>query len=190
MHEKKLLILSLIVLLIFFIGCTTTNGDNLSDNNDDNFGDSNGPNQFNNLDQFRKVRVGDNVSVHYIGKFEDGNIFDSSIGKDALTFTAGAGQMISGFDKAVIGMMVGENKTITLPPEEAYGEARQELIIIYDKNNIPDFDNWEVGMDIVAGNGTPGKIIAKDQNTLTIDYNSKMAGETLIFDILLVSINN
>ena len=67
------------------------------------------------------VKKGDRVKVHYTGKLEDGSVFDSSIGKDPLEFTAGAGQMIKGFDSAVIGMEVGEEKEVKIPPEEAYG---------------------------------------------------------------------
>jgi len=71
----------------------------------------------------QKVEAGNTVSVHYTGKLKTGEVFDSSVGKEPLTFTAGAGQMIEGFDKAILGMQVGEKKTITLPPEQAYGPA-------------------------------------------------------------------
>jgi len=71
----------------------------------------------------KTVQNGDTVSVHYTGKFPDGEVFDSSEGKAPLTFVAGAGQMIEGFDDAVLGMQVGEKKTIELPPEKAYGLA-------------------------------------------------------------------
>jgi len=71
--------------------------------------------------EMKTVENGDTVSVHYTGKFPEGEIFDSSVGKDPLTFVAGAGQMIQGFDEAVLGMKVGDKKTVTLPPEKAYG---------------------------------------------------------------------
>ena len=69
------------------------------------------------------VKEGDYVKVDYIGELEDGTIFDTSIGREPLGFTVGAGQMIAGFDSGVVGMAVGEEKTLTLPPEEAYGES-------------------------------------------------------------------
>ena len=68
------------------------------------------------------AKSGDTVEVDYTGKFEDGEVFDSSEGRDPLMFTLGAGQVIAGFDKGVLGMAVGESKTITIPPAEAYGE--------------------------------------------------------------------
>ena len=69
------------------------------------------------------VKKGDKVKVHYTGLLEDGSVFDSSEGKDPLEFTVGAGQMIKGFDNGVIGMEVGEEKEIKIPPEEAYGSS-------------------------------------------------------------------
>jgi len=74
-------------------------------------------------DESHVVKQGDMVSVQYTGRFESGEVFDTSVGKQPLTFSAGAGQMIAGFDKAVMGMAVGDKKTVTLPPEEAYGPA-------------------------------------------------------------------
>ena len=80
-------------------------------------------NVYTNLDNIGIIKEGDKVKVNYTGRLTDGNIFDSSVGKKPLEFTVGAHQMISGFDKAVVGMKVGETKTVTLAPEEAYGEA-------------------------------------------------------------------
>jgi len=191
---KKIIGIILVIVLIFALGCTQSNP-NINDANSDIGGDTmvdnntDGGNQFNNLDQFRKVKEGDNVSVHYAGKLENGNIFDSSIGKQPLSFTVGAGQMIKGFDDAVVGMKAGDIKTATLPPEEAYGTVDPNKIITFDKNNVPDFDKMEVGQSVVAGNGVPGKIISKDENSLVIDFNHDLAGKTLIFEIQLVSIS-
>ena len=191
---NKIIVVLLVIALIFAIGCTQTNTDNNAvDNNigGDNMADNNtdGGNQFNNLDNFKKVKEGDKVAVHYTGKLENGEVFDSSEGRDPLAFEAGAGQMIKGFDAAVIGMKVGDKKTITISPAEGYGVADPSRIVKFDKNDVPDFEKMEVGGTVTAGNGAQGNIIEKDENSLTIDFNHFLAGKTLVFDIELVSIN-
>ncbi len=181
--------------LVFALGCTTTNpntndvngiggGDNMVDKNTDN------GNNFNNLDNFKKVKEGDNISVNYTGKLENGEVFDTSLtpGREPLEFTVGAGQMIKGFDEAVVGMKVGDKKTVTLAPADAYGVADPSRVVKFDKNNVPDFDKMSVGMQIAAGNGAPGIILSKDENSLEVDFNHFLAGKTLIFEIELVSI--
>jgi FKBP-type peptidyl-prolyl cis-trans isomerase 2 len=136
----------------------------------------------------KKVEVGDNVKVNYTGKLEDGEIFDSSEGREPLKFVAGQGQMIKGFDEAVIGMKKGEKKTITLAPEEAYGEFREDAKITVDKNQLPNFENLVVGSQLMTNNGATGTIIEKSDQNAIIDFNHKLAGKTLIFDIEIVSI--
>ena len=76
------------------------------------------------------VEKGDAVSVHYTGKLEDGSVFDSSVGREPLPFRVGAGQMIRGFDAGVVGMKVGDKKTLTIPPEDAYGVANPDMIAV------------------------------------------------------------
>jgi peptidylprolyl isomerase len=75
-----------------------------------------------------KAKSGDTVRIHYKGTLGDGTEFDSSSGRDPLEFAVGGGQVIPGFDKAVDGMAVGENKTVTIPPDEAYGERHEQLV--------------------------------------------------------------
>ena len=135
-----------------------------------------------------KVKDGDNVSVHYTGKLENGEQFDSSVGKEPLTFTAGTGQMIKGFDAAVIGMKVGDKKTITITPEEGYGVTDPSKVVTFDKNDVPDFEKMNVGMQIQAGNGMPGLITSKDDKQIIVDFNHFLAGKTLVFEIEMVSI--
>jgi len=137
-----------------------------------------------------EVKAGNNVSVNYTGKLENGEVFDSSVGKTPLAFTAGAGQMIKGFDAAVIGMKVGDKKTITLKPSEAYGEANPNAIITVDANELPNFDQIQVGMELMSSNGARGTITAKTDTNAVIDFNHSLAGKTLIFEIELVSIEN
>ncbi|MBN1160696.1 MAG: FKBP-type peptidyl-prolyl cis-trans isomerase [Dehalococcoidales bacterium] len=138
------------------------------------------------------AKDGDTVSVHYTGTLEDGTVFDSSVGKIPLTFTLGGGQMIKGFDDAVRGMKVGETRTVTLPPEEAYGEWREDLIVMLDRAQFP------IGMELTIGQQVPMQnsagmqftvtIIEIGTTTVTVDANHELAGKSLIFEIELVSI--
>jgi len=91
------------------------------------------------------AKAGDTVKVDYTGTLTDGTVFDSSIGKTPLEFTVGAGQMIKGFDNAVLGMKVGQNKTVVLPPEDAYGTHRDDLVVAVDKSQMGDAANATVG---------------------------------------------
>ncbi|MDD5338382.1 MAG: peptidylprolyl isomerase [Dehalococcoidales bacterium] len=141
----------------------------------------------------RVAEEGDSVTVHYTGSLEDGTVFDSSVGKDPLTFTIGAGTVITGFDAAVRGMKVGETKTVTLTPDQAYGEYNDGLIITLEISQIPSSINLELGENIPlqnnAGQVFVGKIIGIGLTTITVDANHELAGRTLIFEIELVSIN-
>jgi len=146
------------------------------------------------------VKAGDTVQVDYTGKLEDGTVFDTSteeVAKQAgiynanrtyapLTFVAGADQMIKGFDEGVIGMKVGEEKTITIPPEEAYGEYNESMILPVPLDDI-SAENLEPGQKIptMYGNVT---VVEVNQTHAMIDFNHELAGKTLIFDIKLVSI--
>ena len=198
--NKKIVAFALFaVLVVLLFGCTqvpSQNGGGQMTNNDNNSGasldansaDKNSTN-FNNLDQFKKVKSGDMVSVHYVGKLQDGSIFDSSVGKDPLTFVAGAGQMIKGFDAGVIGMAVGEKKTITIPPQEAYGVVDPAKIIVLDANKFGDFNTIVVGMKVGSDSGLVGIVESKTDKNATINFNHELAGKTLVFEIVLVSIS-
>ncbi len=150
-------------------------------------------------DTSKRIENGDTISVNYVGKLENGTIFDTSLkevaietGKydqmrnyEPLTFTVGAGQMIKGFDEGVVGMKVGEEKTLTIPPEEAYGEYRQEFV-----REIPvDAVNFtpEVGMRLATDNGLTGSITKVNENSFVVDFNHELAGKTLIFSVKVVS---
>lgn len=132
------------------------------------------------------VAAGDNVSVEYTGKLQNGTIFDSSQGRAPLEFTAGADQMIKGFDAAVIGMKIGEKKTVTLPPEQAYGMPDPANIFGLPLSNIPN--GTKVGNTLYAQSGQPVVVIAITNETATIDANHFLAGKTLVFDIEIVNI--
>lgn len=138
-----------------------------------------------------KATKGSKVSVHYTGTLEDGEVFDSSLDREPLQFEVGAGQMIPGFDAAVEGMAVGEKKTVTLPPEEAYGERNDAMTQEVPRDRMPEGYTPSVGDQLQAG--TPGgamivTVTAVTDDTVTIDANHRLAGKTLIFEIELVEI--
>ena len=139
------------------------------------------------------VKHGDNVKVHYTGKLLDGNVFDSSEGREPLEFTVGAGQMIPGFDKGVIGMSLDEEKEITIPPEEAYGIYDPAKIIAVPSDQFPDDLSLEVGMEISASqpDGSAIQFTVKEigEQDVTLDGNHFLAGKDLIFSVTLVSIS-
>jgi FKBP-type peptidyl-prolyl cis-trans isomerase 2 len=133
------------------------------------------------------VAVGDNVSVFYTGTFTNGTVFDTNLGKQPLNFTVGTGQMIKGFDQAVIGMKVNQTKTVTLTPDEAYGPVNQSRIVTVPRSQFGN-SVIAVGMQVQTQNGAVGTISAFDANTVTVDFNPALAGQTLIFTIKVVSI--
>ncbi len=138
------------------------------------------------------IEAGNQVSVHYTGTFEDGEVFDSSQGRDPLTFEVGAGQMIQGFDQAVLGMKEGESKKITLVPEEAYGPRNEELLVDIPSANFPEDMKLEVGMMLQLtnqqGQPVPATVAEIGDENVKMDVNHPMAGKTLNFDIEIVEV--
>ncbi len=138
------------------------------------------------------AKKGDKVKVHYTGKLTSGDQFDSSAGRSPLEFTVGAGQMIPGFDAAIPGMNIGEKKTITISPEDAYGEKKEEAIIEFPKENIPADMKLEPGLKLQLRNeaGQPFPVVVADikDEVVVLDANHELAGKKLIFDIELVEI--
>jgi len=137
-----------------------------------------------------KVKEGDTVKVNYTGTLKNGEVFDSSEGKEPLEFTLGEGQLIPGFEKAVIGMAVGDSAKIDIPSDEAYGEEREDLIINVPKDQLPDDVTPQVGMQLQVnqGNGQPIPVRIKEvgETELTLDANHPLAGQDLSFEIELV----
>jgi peptidylprolyl isomerase len=138
------------------------------------------------------VKEGDVVKVHYTGKLSNGEQFDSSVGREPLEFTVGAGQMIKGFDAAMPGMNLGEKKTISIAPEDGYGERSEEAIIEFPKENIPADMKLEPGMPLTlsnqAGQPVPVIVVEVKEEVIILDANHFLAGQELIFDIELVEI--
>ena len=141
-----------------------------------------------------KVEIGKYVSVHYTGTLSDGEIFDSSQGRAPLTVKIGAGQLIAGFEAALMGMSVGENKTFTLDPDQAYGVRDENLTKSFERNRIPDDVKPEVGQTIALQNSqggrVPARVTAIDDHTITVDLNHPMAGKALTFTIEVMTVSD
>jgi len=138
------------------------------------------------------AKKGDTVKVDYTGTLADGTQFDSSIGKQPLQFTVGAGQMIAGFDAAVLGMKVGEKKTVTIPAAQAYGAVDQSLIFSVERSKLPANINPVVGMKLQMSrtDGSTVVVTVKEINetSVVMDANHELAGKDLTFEITLVAI--
>tara|TARA_Y100001938_G_scaffold146136_2_gene224377 strand:+ start:8177 stop:8623 length:447 start_codon:yes stop_codon:yes gene_type:complete len=137
-----------------------------------------------------KVTSGQNVSVHYKGTLSDGTEFDNSRTRgQTLDFQLGSGQLLPAFNDAVVGMTIGETKTITLSPEEAYGEPQQEAIQNVPRTAFDDDFEFVVG-GTVQGTGPAGQFIAKvqsvDDDSVVLDLNHPLAGKELTFEVELV----
>ena len=135
------------------------------------------------------IKEGSKVKVHYTGRFEDNNVFDTSIGKDPIEFVVGEGMLIPGFEHGVLGLGTGDKKTVELDPEQAYGDVRDELI-----NQVP-VDRLPEG--IVVGNvleaqtdAGPIPVVVTEitDTTVTVDANHPLAGKKLIFDLEIVEV--
>jgi len=139
-----------------------------------------------------KAKVGDTVRVEYTGKFEDGQIFDSNKGREPLEFTLGEGKIIPGFEKAVVGMEVDEEKTVKIPPKDGYGEYIEGLVAEVEKERFPENLSLEVGRQLVIPQENGSQLIVTitkvTDSKVTIDANHPLAGKTLIFDIKLKEI--
>jgi FKBP-type peptidyl-prolyl cis-trans isomerase 2 len=135
-----------------------------------------------------RVAEGGLIKVHYKGTLSDGTQFDSSEGRDPLEFTAGAGQMIKGFDSAVIGMALNEEKTVTLTPDQAYGQEDPARIVEIPKTSIQNADSLQPGMTVTNSQGANGTVQEIKQDTIVINFNHRLAGKTLTFWIKIVDI--
>jgi len=143
-------------------------------------------------DDAAKAKVGDTVQVNYTGKLADGSVFDSSIGKQPLEVVLGKGQVIPGFEKAILGMKVGDNKTVTISVNDAYGPSHPELIFEVPKENLPSGMAPQVGQQLrgTKADGTTmvATITKISDKTVTLDGNVPLAGKDLTFEIGLVKI--
>ncbi len=148
------------------------------------------------------VAAGDTIKVNYVGKFEDGKVFDTSleaVAKESelynelreytpLEFTVSAGQMIPGFDKGVVGMKKGDKKTINIAPADGYGEIREDLV-----QKLPLSGFQGAGIEPKVGETynfqvAQGTVLKIEGEEVTIDFNHFLAGKTLVFDVEIIDI--
>jgi peptidylprolyl isomerase len=138
------------------------------------------------------AKSGDKVRVNYTGMSEDGQVFESSVGLMPLTFTIGAGEVVKGFEDAVIGMYPGQRKTVSVDPEDGFGMYDNSLIVEIPRESLPDDLNVQVGMDFEMedeeGNVLPAVVIKVQEETILIDANAPLAGKKVIYEIELVEI--
>lgn len=137
------------------------------------------------------IAAGDTVTLHYKGTLADGTVFDSSEGKEPLSFVVGQKQVIPGFEKGVLGLSPGEKKTIQVPKEEGY-EYHTELVQTLPRASAPKDLKLESGMSLAlkapTGQVIPAKVIALSEESMTLDLNSPLAGKDLSFDVEIVKV--
>ena len=139
-----------------------------------------------------QVKNGDTIKVHYTGKLEDGTVFDTSLDRDPLEFTVGEGQIIPGFEEAVIGMNPGESKTTTIPSDQAYGPHYEDMVLQVDHNQFPAHLAPQVGEQFQVRQTDGRTVIVTvteiSPSAVTLDANHPLAGKDLTFYIELVEI--
>lgn len=154
------------------------------------------------------IERGDGVTIHYVGRFEDGSLFDTSRQEVArqedlitaqgnepadyapLSFTVGRGDIIEGIDEALVGMAEGDETTIEVPPEKAYGEFEAEKLREYDPEAFEAMvgQEPEVGVHVEAKNELHGDVTAVREDAVQVDFNHELAGRTLVFDIEVIDV--
>jgi peptidylprolyl isomerase len=138
------------------------------------------------------AKSGDTVKVHYTGKLDTGVPFDSSIGEEPLVFKIGSGKLIPGFEEAVVGMSPGESKSVTIPPDRAYGRYRKDKVIEVDRKDLPEDIEPQIGMSLEVCSPS-GQVISVQISDIvgdkvTLDANHPLVEQTLTFDIQLLEI--
>ncbi len=139
-----------------------------------------------------QAKKGDTVKVHYTGTLDDGTLFDTSAEREPLKFTVGGGQVIAGFDIAVIDMVPGDKKVSVIPASEAYGDHSKDLVTDVDRERFPADMELEIGQQLQVGlaDGEQAVVMVVDlsDTSVTLDANHPLAGQQLTFEIELVEI--
>lgn len=137
------------------------------------------------------AKTGDTVRVHYTGTLDGGEVFDSSRGRDPLEFTLGAGQVIPGFEEAVAGMSMGDERRVTIPSARAYGERRDDLRVTVGRSEFPEGVEPAVGQHLEMRQGEQRMVVRVAEigdEEVVLDANHPLAGQNLTFDLELVEI--
>ena len=139
-----------------------------------------------------QAKLGDTVKIHFTGKMQDDTVVETSQDRGPLEFKIGEGDVISGLEQGIIGMQVGDKKTLKISPEKAFGPPREELVVDLKKDDFPEGIKLAVGvhLNIQASDGQTYKVKVVDvkEDTITLDANHPLAGVTLIFDVELIEI--
>jgi FKBP-type peptidyl-prolyl cis-trans isomerase 2 len=183
----------LVALSLLFAGCATNSSTNANTTKEGN--------NMATKTQTKIVANGDTVQVDYVGKLENGAVFDTSLKAEAakaglplrpsyspLEFTVGAGQMIAGFDAGVVGMSEGQEKTVKITPENGYGNRREDMVVVIPIENIGNSAEVKVGSMLSSSNGATGVVTEIKNGTAKVDFNHELAGKNLVFTIKMVKI--
>jgi peptidylprolyl isomerase len=139
-----------------------------------------------------QVKDGDTVKIHYTGKLDDGTLFDTSADDDPLEFTIGKQEVIPGMEQALIGMEPGDEKTITIASNDAYGPYHEEMVVVVDRSEFPEDMELEVDQQLSVMLEDDQSVIVTiteiNDDNVTLDANHPLAGEDLTFEIQLVEI--
>jgi peptidylprolyl isomerase len=138
------------------------------------------------------AKTGDKVRVNYTGRSEDGQVFESSVGMVPFTFTIGSGEVIKGFEDAIVGMQPGDRKKITVEPEDGFGLYDEDLVLEVPKSGLPSDLQLQIGIDFEMeddeGNVLPAVVIEILDDSILIDANAPLAGKRVIYEIELIDI--
>lgn len=135
------------------------------------------------------VKEGNTVKVHYTGKFEDDRVFDTSKEREPISFKVGAGMMIPGFEKGVVGLNEGDSKTIKISPEDGYGQRNEELINEIPLERLPEGVERGALLQAQTEQGPMNVVVSEiKEKTAMIDANHPLAGKNLVFDIELIEV--
>lgn len=140
----------------------------------------------------KQAQKGDTVKVHFKGTLDDGTVFADSKDGEPVQFTIGEGALIPGFEEETVGMSEGDQKSVRLEAERAFGNKRDELVSTVPRNAIPDNIDLSVGLQLQmnSSSGQPVQVVVTDvaEEEITIDANPPLAGHPLMFDIELVEV--